>query len=220
MTWQRARTEDQKEQRIQELTDAAARLYTSNKLSEITIAMIAREAEWTRSNIYKYFATKEEVYLELLRSDVAAWAADVETMCTAWSGSIPEFARAWAKLPRRHERMVGLMSILLPVIEPKCSVERLTAFKRSLLALTTTVAAAVAGAVPFRDAQAAGDFIQASSSLLMGTAPLWNPTEKQLEAMHAAEYPSDQAEFMRVYIGAVEALLVAATNPASEKGTN
>ena len=71
MTWKRARSDVQKAERVRELTDAAARLYEAEPIADSTIAEIAREAGWTRSNIYKYFATKEEVFLELLRLDVA-----------------------------------------------------------------------------------------------------------------------------------------------------
>jgi AcrR family transcriptional regulator len=214
MTWKRARSDEQKEQRVRELTDTAARLYETTPLAEITIAMIAREAGWTRSNVYKYFATKEEVFLELLRFDVAAWCGDVEVLCKGWSGSTSDFAQAWAELPMRNLRMVELMTVLLSVLERNCSVERLTAFKAALREDMVRIGQALSEALPFRDAEAVTGFLQASSSLLMGSAPLWSPTEKQLEAMDNADYPHDEERIRRVYVEATETLLCAALEDA------
>lgn len=210
MTWQRARSDEQKEQRILELIQAAAKLYEATPIAEITIATIAREAGWTRSNIYKYFSTKEEVFLELLQNDVSAWRDDVEALCAEWSGSVAEFSVAWTALHEKHERMVELMAVLFSVLERNCSVEKLTAFKRALLGEMACVGSALAGALPFRDGQAIAEFVQASSSLLIGTAPLWRPTEKQLAAMDAAEYPHDVVQIKRMYRQATEVLLQAA----------
>jgi len=207
MTWQRARSDSQKAERARELTDAAASLYEAEPIADITIAEIAREANWTRSNVYKYFATKEEVFLDLLRLDVAQWRADVEALCGGWAGSVADFAKRWAELPMKHLRMVELMAILLSVLERNCSVEKLTDFKGSLLEEMVRIGNALRGALPFRNAEAVSDFIQASSSLLLGTAPLWSPTEKQLEAMRAVNYPHDVDQIKRVFVKTTETLL-------------
>jgi len=59
--WVRARSDEQIEQRINEIVDATARLYEENRFEDITFAMIAKEANFTRSNLYRYFQTKEEI---------------------------------------------------------------------------------------------------------------------------------------------------------------
>jgi AcrR family transcriptional regulator len=59
MTWQRSRSREQKEQRIAEIVDATARLYQKHSFEDITFALIAKEADFTRSNLYKCFNTKE-----------------------------------------------------------------------------------------------------------------------------------------------------------------
>ena len=67
MTWVRARNEEQIEQRISEIVDATARLYESHRFEEITFAMIAKEADFTRSNLYRYFATKEDIFSGIVK---------------------------------------------------------------------------------------------------------------------------------------------------------
>ena len=44
MNWQRARTDEQKEQRIDAILEATARLYEQSGFEEIALAAVAREA--------------------------------------------------------------------------------------------------------------------------------------------------------------------------------
>jgi len=208
MSWQRARTEEQKEQRIRELTDAAARLYESNELSDITIAMISREAGWTRSNVYKYFKTKEEVFLELLKLDLRSWAESVvEALGQRADWDTETLAVAWADSCIQQARLIDLMSVMFSVLERNSSVERLTAFKSELMKDLGTLGMALAQALPFRNEQAIADFLHASSSLLVGMGPIWNPTEKQQAAIEASGYPLDRDHLQDVFRKATEALL-------------
>jgi TetR/AcrR family transcriptional regulator len=72
-TWVRARTPDQKERRIRQILSAAVRLLKSQSIDDITMGMIAEEAAFTRSNLYRYFTTREEVFLSILKEDLVAW---------------------------------------------------------------------------------------------------------------------------------------------------
>jgi AcrR family transcriptional regulator len=207
MTWQRARSEEQKAQRIRELANAAGRLHETTPLAEITIAMIAREAGWTRSNVYKYFATKEEVFLEVLKEDLRAWRRDVVELCHRGDWSVGTFIDPWLSLYDKHERMVELMSILTTVLEKNCSIEKLTAFKATLLGETQEVAACLVEALPFRDIQDVSDFLQASVALLIGLAPIWRPTEKQRAAIAASGHPMDPAHLRSLLARATESIL-------------
>ena len=55
MEWKRARSDKHKEHRISEIVAATARLYKKHSFEEITFSSIAKEAKFTRSNLYKYF---------------------------------------------------------------------------------------------------------------------------------------------------------------------
>ena len=118
MTWARARSEEQKEQRIAEILGATARLYNECSFEEITLVRIAKEAKFTRSNLYKYFNSKEEIFLEFLRQDIVIWRKDVEAkLKPAKIRSVEEFAVAWVNLQVRHERLIKLLSILYNALE-------------------------------------------------------------------------------------------------------
>lgn len=61
----RARNNEQKEFRMNEIKTAADSVFGENPYSEITLTTIAQQLGWSRANLYKYFSTKEEIYLAL-----------------------------------------------------------------------------------------------------------------------------------------------------------
>ena len=131
MGWQRARTEEQKQQRISKIIDAAARLYQKYSFEEITLVSIAQEAEFTRSNLYKYFNAKEEIFFELLKHDIILWRQDLAAILQKKKAySIGEFASVWLKVQGRHGRMLKLISILYAYLEKNSSFESLVEFKK------------------------------------------------------------------------------------------
>ena len=57
----RARSEDQKEERLNQIKDATAKLFETQPFNEITLSTIAEKLGWSRANLYKYVTTKEEI---------------------------------------------------------------------------------------------------------------------------------------------------------------
>jgi len=131
MNWKRARTDEQKEQRIDAILDATARLYATASFEKITLAAIAREANFTRSNLYKYFRSKEEIFFEFLKHDVRIWRRDLVRQYADISAcSVEAFADIWVKVLLRHKRLLRLVSVLYAHLEKKASHESLIGFKQ------------------------------------------------------------------------------------------
>ena len=113
MTWKRARSEEQKERRVAAIVTATARLYEKRAFEDISFALIAREAKFTRSNLYKYFRTKEEIFLELLGRDLVQYSRDlVKALGENEACNIAEFACIWTNTLIKHDRMLRLFAIL------------------------------------------------------------------------------------------------------------
>ena len=64
--FQRARSPEQKAQRRAAILDAAARLGAANGVRKVSLGDIAKSVGLTKSNVLRYFETREEVYLRLL----------------------------------------------------------------------------------------------------------------------------------------------------------
>ena len=60
--------------RREEIIQACGKLYETMSFKEITIKEIGKETSFTRTSIYNYFETKEEIYLALLQKEYELWA--------------------------------------------------------------------------------------------------------------------------------------------------
>ena len=66
--------------RREEIVQACARLYETRSFREITLKEIGAQTTFTRTSIYNYFQTKEEIFLALLQREHEAWAEDLEEL--------------------------------------------------------------------------------------------------------------------------------------------
>src|SRR5699024_7047173 len=66
--------------RKEEIIDACAALYETMGFRDITIRDIGDKTSFTRTSIYNYFQTKEEIFLALLQREHALWSADLEAL--------------------------------------------------------------------------------------------------------------------------------------------
>lgn len=137
----RARSDEQKAQRIAEVKAAAVRQFETRPYHEITLTTIADELGWSRANLYKYVATKEEIFLLV---DADEYGAYFEALLAA----LPEgcgltadvVAEVWAGIANAHQRYFRLGEILSAIIETNVTLERLVEFKRGYLAYVDAMA--------------------------------------------------------------------------------
>jgi len=207
VNWVRARSDEQIEQRTKEIVDATARLYEEHRFEDITFAMIAKEAEFTRSNLYRYFETKEDIFLELIKHDIEAWREDVLEKFTAENKSSRELAEVWVDLILKNRRMIKLFTILFTLLERNASLKALTAFKQKINEEIGIVAQFLNTALPFPSVEAAAEFISAQSSLAIGSYPMMDLTPKQIEAMGAIEMDTNPGFYKERLVRATELLL-------------
>lgn len=211
--WVRARSDEQIEQRINEIVDATARLYDENRFEDITFAMIAKEANFTRSNLYRYFQTKEDIFLELMKHDIVAWRKDILENFTDGDPSFREAAEIFVEFILKHERMVKLFTILFTLLEPNSSLEALTAFKQKLTEEIDMVAQFLSTALPFQSIEAAAEFLTAQSCLVIGAYPMLNLTSKQKKAMQAIGMDTNPDLYRERLVHATDMLLQGMTSP-------
>ena len=68
--FQRARSEEQREARRQAILGAAAAMLAEMPVAEVTLNELSRRAGLAKSNVLRYFETREEVFLSELPADV------------------------------------------------------------------------------------------------------------------------------------------------------
>ena len=175
--------------RREEIIDACAALYETMSLREITIKLIGARTSFTRTSIYNYFETKEEIFLALLRREYEAWTADLDALPAQPDAAA--LADALARTLERRGTMLRLLSMNLYDIEANSRVENLAAFKTVYAASMQAVRRLLARSGPALSGPAAERFLYAFYPFLFGIYPYTAVTPKQQQAMAMAgvEYP-------------------------------
>ena len=78
--------------RKEEIINACEKLYHTMSFKEITLKEISRETTFSRTSIYNYFQTKEEIFLALLKREYDSW---IEQLCEAMESK--ETIMIWKK---------------------------------------------------------------------------------------------------------------------------
>ena len=170
--------------RREEIIDACAALYKTMSLREITIKLIGVRTSFTRTSIYNYFETKEEIFLALLQREYAAWTDDLNAL-PAQPGA-DALADALAGTLARRGTMLRLLSMNLYDIEANSRVENLAAFKTVYAASMQAVRSLLARSLPGIGADACERFLYALYPFLFGIYPYTAVTPKQQQAMEHA----------------------------------
>ncbi|HIX72218.1 MAG TPA: TetR/AcrR family transcriptional regulator, partial [Candidatus Anaerobutyricum stercoripullorum] len=67
-------------ERKNEIIQACASLYETMGFKDITIRDIGEKTSFTRTSIYNYFQTKEEIFLALLQQEYEMWTEDLQAL--------------------------------------------------------------------------------------------------------------------------------------------
>jgi AcrR family transcriptional regulator len=189
MAWQRARSPEQKEQRRAAIFHAAAAVLERDGLDKASLNAIAREAGLSKANLYRYFESREAIYLDLALEDYGEWATAVERALSPLAGSDDERAVSAALVATFAERprLCGLASSLSSVLEHNVSVDVVVAFKTRMLEIALRLGNAVQVSMPSLTMETTRQFLFASQFLVVGMWPSANPPPAVAQALQRPE---------------------------------
>ena len=191
--------------RREEIIDACAALYETMGFRDITIRDIGAKTSFTRTSIYNYFQTKEEIFLALLQREHERWAADLEELARRDGPlSAGEFADGMARVLEKRGCMLKLMSMNLYDMEGNSRLGNLVDFKRAYAGALGAVTRCLEKAFPHLTADETQSFLYAFFPFLFGVYPYTSHTEKQLAAMEAAQVaytPASIYELTKSFVG-------------------
>lgn len=156
--FQRARRPEQKEERKSLLLEAARQLLAESRTEqELSLNELAKRAGMAKSNVYRYFESREAILLELLRQEWTSWFGELKTavdkMRLPPPGPKPnprhrrDFTRVDKLVKRLAETMAArpllgrLCSILSSVLEQNVSADTVRAFKLESVEFVKVLAA-------------------------------------------------------------------------------
>ena len=193
-TFQRARSDEQRALRSQAILDTAAAMLQEMPVADLSLNELSRRVGLAKSNVLRYFDSREAVLLELLASCSREWLAQL-------AAELPSAVSRRAAFKRRAEQLAtaiagslverpvlcDLMSAQAAVLEHNVCAASVTRYKLAAVADAELFARLVLEALPELSEDDAWRYMV--GAWLM-TSALWahaRPPEAVLQALAADE---------------------------------
>jgi AcrR family transcriptional regulator len=213
MEFQRARNAEQKDIRINEILDAATELYDTTIFQNITMVSIAKKLNFSRANLYKYFSTKEEIYLYVMLREFNLWVKDLQdTYSKEPLLSEREFSRLWAETLFKHERFLQLYSINNTVLAKNSSVEILVTYRKKLYNFGIELKKILKNYIPYLTEQRLNYFLQCQLDYMVGLYPKTLLSVNQKKAIEISNIETINKNFVDSFSRFMEIILLGISN--------
>ena len=174
-TFQRARSEEQRSERRRAILDTAAEMLAEMPVAQLSLNELARRVGLAKSNVLRYFESREAVLLDLLSTAAQEWLTEIGEVLTAAvdpeaavSERIDQVAAALTGSLETHPMLCDLVSAQAAVLERNVSMEVAAEYKRTGMAQVGVLARLVRGHIPELTEYDALQF--AGSAMLVGGA--------------------------------------------------
>ena len=176
--------------RKEEIISACRKLYETMSFKDITLKEIGKQTSFTRTSIYNYFETKEEIFLALFAQEYELFAEDLDWLLEQREMLSPdELSSELAHALERRPLMLKLLSMNLYDMEANSRMERLVEFKKAYGESSAAVDRCLKKFVPGLTEENRQTFLYAFLPFVYGLYPYTVVTEKQRLAMKEAGIP-------------------------------
>ena len=176
--------------RKEEIISACRKLYETMSFKDITLKEIGQQTSFTRTSIYNYFETKEEIFLALFAQEYELFAKDLDELREQRETLSPDaLSSELAHALERRPLMLKLLSMNLYDMEANSRMERLVEFKKAYGESSAAVDRCLKKFVPDLGEQSRQTFLYAFLPFVYGLYPYTVVTEKQRLAMKEAGIP-------------------------------
>lgn len=208
MAFERARNEENKKIRLEQIKTAAIKLFDEIDYHEISLSKIAKEINFTRGNLYKYITSKEDIYLYVMLDELTALVEDLEfNLVKEEKFDTKTLAHKWANTLSRHPRYLKLISILFTILEQNSNIDVLIDFKNQLLLIVARMFNVIKHNIPEFTDDDINKLLDLSFSFVIGKYPLCNPSDIQIEATKLSNYNYVFPDFVESYSEALVFLI-------------
>jgi AcrR family transcriptional regulator len=108
-SFQRAHSEEQREVRRRAILDAAAAMLAEMPVAQVTLSELSRRAGLAKSNVLRYFESREAVLLEVLNAESRDWLDGLDTELAAAVDADAD-ANAEVELAGRGDRLADALA--------------------------------------------------------------------------------------------------------------
>ncbi|MFC6082018.1 TetR/AcrR family transcriptional regulator [Sphaerisporangium aureirubrum] len=171
----RARQPEQKRQRREAILGAARELALQHGVRDVSLGGVAVAVGLAKSNVSRYFGTREEIYLELAAEEWRGWGEAVAARLGHTSGAA-EVAAALAETLAARPLLCDLIGHAPLSLEHNVSLEAARAFKRAVIGVVAGIGTAVGDTAAGLTATEGGELAGAAAALAGVLYPVANPS--------------------------------------------
>ncbi|MGD6741543.1 TetR family transcriptional regulator [Streptomyces sp. BH106] len=189
--FQRARSEEQREMRRQAILDTTAAMLEEMPIGEISLNELSRRVGLAKSNVLRYFESREAILLELLDRAWRQWVADLPALArpdidqdAPASRRAEQFAAVIAGSLAQRPVLCGLLSAQAGVLEHNVSPQVAARHKRAAVANVADIAALARQHLP----ELGDGAPQLTAAMIMTVGAVWTharPSPAMLAAYEA-----------------------------------
>lgn len=209
LSFQRARKPQEQQLRREAILMAAAELFDAEGPAGAGLNAIAAKAGFTKSNVYRYFESREDVLLSLFLDELTGFAAAFEAaIAPVAPGDLRTLARVAADGFIARPRFPALLAILAGVLEQNVSEEKIIALKRSIAILNVRIATALRSRLPGPSLDDCAWVAATAATLVAGMWPSVTASSSVAKVLAMPEFAHLKPRPARDLARAIEALLV------------
>ena len=200
-TFQRARRPEQLAARRSAILAAARTALADRRVDEVTLRDISEGVGLAKSNVLRYFDSREAIFLELLDEECRDWLAELGDTLGRPRARKPGYtneiriATTIAETLAARRLMCELLGAMAGVLERNISVEFARDFKLRAMANITALSELVGAQLPWLPAEFTGFIGEAILTLAAGMYPFSVPTEAVRQAMEELDFPDPGCRF-------------------------
>ena len=185
--------EDKKE----EIIKACEELYKDTSFKDITIKGIGEKGKFSRTSIYYYFQTKEEIFLALFTKEYEKWIKELKELYSKNEELTKEdFAKYLAHTIEKRKNLLRLLSMNMYDMEENSRIEELIKFKTAYGKSVEMVRKCIDKFFKEMTEEEKDKFIFSFFPFMYGIYPYAEVTKKQKLAMEKAKV---QFKFQSIY---------------------
>ncbi|WP_052555506.1 TetR family transcriptional regulator [Enhygromyxa salina] len=187
--FQRARSQEQRDIRRKSILDAAAAMLLEMPAAAVTLSELSRRVGLAKSNVLRYFESREAVLLDLLDDAAREWLANQAPHVTAKvEGVVPvgqridvvseSLANGFAAEPVLSD----LLSVQAAILERNVSTQLAMRYRKGVLTSVSGLASLLSSVLPELDE---GHSFDAAKTLILLVRSIWTESNPA-DAMKAA----------------------------------
>ena len=173
--------------RKEEIISACEQLYKTMNFKDITLKEIGNVTSFTRTSIYNYFQTKEEIFLALYTREYDRWNEELQSILNENTKlSKMQLSEKIASSIAKREQLLKLLSMNNYDMESNSRQELLVSFKVSYGESLINIQKILKKFCPEMNEADIKSFIYVFFPFMFGIYPYTTVTDKQREAMNKA----------------------------------